>query len=568
MNMHAAFSPFAWTFLFVASCASSNARVDLRVQLRTDFRSGTEFFAVATELVATGERQLTPALLTSGDVSVRTVAEFPNVSTARGRRVRMTLLGIDETALATRTVSFDQDQTATIQVVITRSCEDVSCPSATGDLQASECLAGECVDPSCVTGTESTCRRTRGCSELSDCPTPSAECARAACIDSVCYSEGSDTTCPERTYCDALRGCRAIPVAADAGPDSSVNDASVQDSENAGACVTLESREIANGAGLTFGVAPSDSGYALVTRDGTGSVQVVYLSRTGDVEASHSLNLEADSIRPPAVSMDTLTLAAVSGDELVIASYSRESGELISDPVVSSEFRNVSLDGLLSAPGGFMTIAETLEGRPVSLRLDSQGRELGRDALFPSDATWYRISSEPSGFIASFRRNPDCYARHIGPDGVALGGGPELINVGECLNQDLARGPSSYAAVWHRRASGSVREVYFRPFDTNLTPTAPAQRLSGAGANRSDPVVAWDGSAFQVAWSNNSSSPNALETSRVGSTGEVLGTEQRTLAVAGSVEQVQIARSGEDTAIFWVEAGATNRVLMSTRCPE
>ena len=192
---------------WVGACGGEGAR--LSVDLRTDYAPGLEFERVEvdiggewdTAIAMEGEDYLRgvrvadlrlPKGLQEGTVRLFT----PSGVLLSSRRVRVMIEGRFGTT-----------------VTIDRNCEDVTCPM--GDVRATSCLGGRCVNPLCRTGEEETCPDPI-CNADEDCP--STECAEGRCEGGVCLLEPNPARCDEGFYCAGTE-CRVRPRAEDAGVD-------------------------------------------------------------------------------------------------------------------------------------------------------------------------------------------------------------------------------------------------------------------------------------------------------------------------------------------------------------
>ncbi len=197
--------------LGAASCAKG--RVDLTVDVITDWKPGSDFTRIETEVsrvpfdsAASSEiRQLSYAVAGAEDFvhGVR-VADVGEVGTGH-RFVRVRLRDAAGVHIAGRTLEATLTRTFAATLLIARSCRDVACPAPAGAPELSECQAGECVDPRCSPSTPEFCGPAP-CDENADCPAVSTYCDVAL-------------TCGETGHCL----CVDDAVVPDAGPDVGID---------------------------------------------------------------------------------------------------------------------------------------------------------------------------------------------------------------------------------------------------------------------------------------------------------------------------------------------------------
>jgi hypothetical protein len=211
-------------WIAVAGCGGE---IDLAVDVRTDYTPGRDFVGVRAEVFRGsdprtsdapphGENEVT-APSTADFYLGRRVADFGGIEAGRWW-VKVVLLRLDGSVLATRLASVEVGDTRIVTVVFTRTCADVSCPGS-ADLETdTECLGGRCVDPTCGADADATacaaeCNQDIGCVDV-----PHAECAVPTCREGVCLLRAEDARCGGGgARCDPGDGC-FVPVREDAGP--------------------------------------------------------------------------------------------------------------------------------------------------------------------------------------------------------------------------------------------------------------------------------------------------------------------------------------------------------------
>jgi alpha-tubulin suppressor-like RCC1 family protein len=226
----------AVSLLFAGACSDDG--VSLLIELRTDLTPGVEFDAVLTE-VEGGARSEVVALPDRDFLAGYRVASFDGL-TAGQSSLRLRLVREDGTEVATRRVVVEHESTTGVTVVVTRSCLSITCPASGGPTDATSCLAGQCVVPECVDGTQSSCPADLGCASDGECAAPTAACASAACLGGVCFARGDDGMCAADEYCRPETGCAPAdgsPI--DAAMDSDALDAGPDGDADAGALVPV-----------------------------------------------------------------------------------------------------------------------------------------------------------------------------------------------------------------------------------------------------------------------------------------------------------------------------------------
>lgn len=191
---------------FVASGCSKPAV--LTVDVITDWRAGTDFIAVETEISANpfadGSVTQRASFLVTGEEGfargVR-VAELEDVGMGR-RFVRVSLRAAGGEVIDRRTLDITLSGSFAATVLLTRSCRDVVCPGPSDPPELTECQDGMCVDGRCSPSTPELC--------------PDGCTSDAQCVEAL----GS---CDGNAVCRGS-GCLCAPIT-DAGPsDSAITD--------------------------------------------------------------------------------------------------------------------------------------------------------------------------------------------------------------------------------------------------------------------------------------------------------------------------------------------------------
>lgn len=205
--------------LALTGCSAKAPKLSLGVQLVTDL-SPTDDFAEIEVALDDGPTRRTKA--SGRDYLVpRRIADFDDLSPNARRRLTIRLLDTKRRAVLTRRVELDQRRSITRTVTLTRSCIGVACepPNAS-------CLAGACVDPRCLDGSDNVCAEPT-CKTDEDCK-PSTSCARASCRLGACLVTPAPNLCMDASIDagptrDAGDDSGRLPVSMDAGRDASMD---------------------------------------------------------------------------------------------------------------------------------------------------------------------------------------------------------------------------------------------------------------------------------------------------------------------------------------------------------
>lgn len=203
----------AWrlTALLLAALAGCSEEVDLVVDVYSDFVAGHEVAEIRVTLEGGGE--VTYAVAAEDDLArgVR-VAELTGLAPDGARRLRVGLYDPSGALLLERAVIANNASSLALSVVLTRRCRGVICDEGLA------CLAGECVDPGCVSGREPSCPAPE-CAVDDDCAAM-ASCAPARCAEAVCVYPPDGDACASGV-CDPSAGCQ-VPTPALRAPANGV----------------------------------------------------------------------------------------------------------------------------------------------------------------------------------------------------------------------------------------------------------------------------------------------------------------------------------------------------------
>ncbi len=137
--------------------------------------------------------------------------------------------------LERRTVLTLRDADRVVRVVLHAPCVDHVCPGAGDASTRTQCLNGECVEPTCDPSqpdaseaccSGSGCAASALCAASSDCVV--ASCALPSCIDGACIALERPGACGADEYCDRSAGA-CLPIPGGAPPDAGTPDAGLPD---------------------------------------------------------------------------------------------------------------------------------------------------------------------------------------------------------------------------------------------------------------------------------------------------------------------------------------------------
>jgi hypothetical protein len=215
--------------LFMAAGCSEDGH-SLTIDLRTDYLPGAEFTRVETTVEIGGESlDAIPsgAAATDDFVAGERIAEFEGLAPGNAQ-VRVTLRDPAGELLATRLSRLDLDTGTGLLVVISRNCGGVACPGPMDAPDATECLSGQCVPPTCSSDDPTSCGSV-ACEVGTTC-TSAVPCVEAICEGIACLTVPRDARCEAGQRCDIARGCVDV-VVSDSGPmDSGPMDSGPMDS--------------------------------------------------------------------------------------------------------------------------------------------------------------------------------------------------------------------------------------------------------------------------------------------------------------------------------------------------
>jgi len=222
------------SILLLLGCTED--RVELIVDLRTDFVPGHEFGRVVTQLEMDGTAILEPEEVEVDEnfpaLDGSRIAEYADLKEGT-YRLMVRLLDQQDEIIVERPVELELRKSFAVTVLITRDCRGVVCD----DPERAACLGGLCVPATCTPETDADCDPP-ACVAHGDCGPPGGVCGNPVCISGSCFLPTGD--CPDGEYCEPLVGCRGTPpgTLTEAGPllgaegdDSALDVAILQDGQ-------------------------------------------------------------------------------------------------------------------------------------------------------------------------------------------------------------------------------------------------------------------------------------------------------------------------------------------------
>ncbi len=209
--------------LLVSGCTGGSG---LFVDVRTDLAPAVEFDEVLVT-VDSADAQRIPVSADADFARGVRVAEYDSL--ARGDRLLHVALRKEDREVLSRDVSVLLRGRLAVRVIITRRCLGIDCPRTGDPENATSCLGGACVDPTCGVETDDgsslgMCVQDQ-CVTSADCPA-TGPCVSPACDQGVCLWLPYADRCASEQYCDPSDGmCRSLP-----GSDAGVPDAGRSDS--------------------------------------------------------------------------------------------------------------------------------------------------------------------------------------------------------------------------------------------------------------------------------------------------------------------------------------------------
>lgn len=255
----------------------------LLVDVRTDFAQSVEFSEVTVEVGSEIQRYV-PTVSENFLAGAR-VARFETEEDQVDVRVVL-FTSEGDRVIQRRARAIVTAGTTIVTVVLSRSCENVECPTA-GAPSESECDNGVCVAPECTVESRDACSNT--CTDESTCAVASESCGRNTCREGSCLFEATAGACTADEACIPGRGCvMRAPVVSDAGvldvgvADVGVVDVGVDAGMDAGSCVSGVACE--RPGACEEGVVDCSSGEAVCNASGPTAAGIVCRPASGECD--------------------------------------------------------------------------------------------------------------------------------------------------------------------------------------------------------------------------------------------------------------------------------------------
>ena len=187
----------------------------LIVMLKTDLVPGAEFDAIRVRVTDPDEMPIDRVVDLRADyLSGSPIAELPGrIEQAIDIELSILRDGLPVYVQPSDITLVGGQQS--VKIIVQRGCvTDPECPRAGGDPDATACLDGLCVEPSCATIDADRCGTP--CVVDSACAATGSGCVVGRCDEGFCFDVVDDRACGVGERCDADRGC-VLVESADAG---------------------------------------------------------------------------------------------------------------------------------------------------------------------------------------------------------------------------------------------------------------------------------------------------------------------------------------------------------------
>ncbi len=195
--------------LLSSACSSEP---ELAIDLRSDLTPAVEIDRVLVTVDGAAEA---PRPIARDALLSRGVRIYEG-RLSSGRHTIHVALSLAGVPVLSRDYVVQLDSSLIMAAVFTRDCRGVECPGSGGSAMETECLAGRCVEVSCVAPGDPSCPPDLGeCTAAGDCD-EAAACASATCNEGLCFEVSS---CPAGSSCDFESAmCAPDDPSVDAGP--------------------------------------------------------------------------------------------------------------------------------------------------------------------------------------------------------------------------------------------------------------------------------------------------------------------------------------------------------------
>ncbi len=151
--------------------------------------------------------------------------------------------------------------------------------------------------------------------------------------------------------------------------------------------------------------------------------------------------------------------------------------------------------------------------------------------------------------------NPEVYFRELTAAGAPTGTDVAVSSSnGPSLNPVIAWNGNGFAVAWDD-VKGSNRDIYFRRLDASGSPLGQEVRVTSHSALQEQASLAWDGTQYALAWTDERDGNREIYARRLDAAGGALGGEVRITSASGASERASLkALKSGDFAVAWQDA--------------
>ena len=147
--------------------------------------------------------------------------------------------------------------------------------------------------------------------------------------------------------------------------------------------------------------------------------------------------------------------------------------------------------------------------------------------------------------------NSEIYFARLDAAGLKIGMETRLSDdPADSLEPAVAFGGQGYGVVWTDRRSGND-DVYLDRLTQGGVEQAPEQAITAEAGSERAPAIAWDGSAYALAWRDERDGDGAIYFARVAADGTTVLAPMRVSPAAAVVDTPSLAWSGSAWAVSW-----------------
>jgi hypothetical protein len=165
------------------------------------------------------------------------------------------------------------------------------------------------------------------------------------------------------------------------------------------------------------------------------------------------------------------------------------------------------------------------------------------------------IVARPGGFAVAWEAPARAGFALLDADGARIGSAIALEDdVAASTQLDMAWSGSVFGVAWRDERDGN-EEIYAAILDATPAVVAADARLSSDPAASDEPSIAWDGSSFVVAWSDQADGDRDVYVGRMDASGAVIGSAVNVTGTAYECRGPSLAWTGSCLALAWSGSG-------------